>query len=383
MINRNLSIPYQVNDCESPMKKIFFHIGPPKTGTTTIQHSLFINRDRLLRHGIYLPETGLLQNINGLAKQENLALELSGRKEFRKKYGTWNDLLAEINRTSASIIIISSEDFSLFTEDAIQRVKEFLKDFDTSILFYARRQDHMFQSQWAQGIKSPNRKNVYASFSDWMANSDKTGLVNDYYALYQRWSRVFGADHMIVRVFEKGQIADSLFEDFLNACGVDACNDCKTESIMNISPDAKTLTLLCEYKRLLRGELAEVTYHQIIAALIDYGKKSGWGKAKYTVISKEAYAQIMEQFAESNRKLAQDYFHRDELFFEKYDESLNFISIDNFSPLELIEVNTYLIGKLQQNESLPLRLARRLENQPLYRSIMMRNERLIPHSKKG
>ena len=365
------------------MKKIFFHIGPPKTGTTTIQHSLFINRDRLLKHGIYLPETGLLKNTNGLAKQENLALELSGRKEYRKKYGTWNDLLAEINRTSASIIIISSEDFSLFTEDAIQRVKEFLKDFDTYILFYARRQDHMFQSQWAQGIKSRYRKNAYASFSDWMANSDKTGLVNDYYALYQRWSRVFGANHMIVRVFEKGQIADSLFEDFLNACGVDACNDCKTESVMNISPDPKTLTLLCEYKRLLRGELAEVTYHQIIATLIEYGKMSGWGKARFTVISKDAYAQIMEQFSESNRKLAQDYFHRDELFFEKYDESLNFISINNFSPLELIEVNTYLINKLQQNESLPLRLARRLENHPLYRSIMRRKERLTQRSKKG
>jgi len=365
------------------MKKIYFHIGPPKTGTTSIQHSLFINRDLLLKHGIYLPETGLLQNINGLAKQENLALELSGRKEYRKKYGTWKDLLSELDHTTASKIIISSEDFSLFTEDAIQQVKEFLQDFDTYILFYARRQDHMFQSQWAQEIKSPHRKDAFARFSDWMANADKSGLVNDYYALYQRWSRVFGADHMIVRVFEKGQMEDSLFEDFLTACGVNDFSDYKTESVMNISPDAKTLTLMSEYKRLLRGKIAEVSYHQMIAALIEYGKLHGWGKSKFTVISKEAYASIMEQFSESNRKLAQECFHRDELFFEKYEESLNSITINDFSPLELIEVNTFLIGKLQQNESLPVRLARKLENQSFYQSLMRRKERLSQSQKQG
>jgi len=30
------------------MKQVYIHIGPPKTGTTTIQNSLFINRDTLL-----------------------------------------------------------------------------------------------------------------------------------------------------------------------------------------------------------------------------------------------------------------------------------------------------------------------------------------------
>ena len=46
--------------------QVILHIGTDKTGSTSIQHTAFLNRDWLLSHSIYVPKTGLGAN-NGHA----------------------------------------------------------------------------------------------------------------------------------------------------------------------------------------------------------------------------------------------------------------------------------------------------------------------------
>ena len=38
------------------MKILYLHIGMPKTGTSSIQDTLFANRENLRKYGIYYPD---------------------------------------------------------------------------------------------------------------------------------------------------------------------------------------------------------------------------------------------------------------------------------------------------------------------------------------
>lgn len=42
------------------MQQIYIHIAPHKTGTTSIQKSLIVNRDSLFHSGYFIPRAGSL-----------------------------------------------------------------------------------------------------------------------------------------------------------------------------------------------------------------------------------------------------------------------------------------------------------------------------------
>jgi hypothetical protein len=56
-------------------KTIYIHIGPHKTGTTTIQHALFINETLLRKNGILCPKSGRV--FLDSAATHNLGFELA------------------------------------------------------------------------------------------------------------------------------------------------------------------------------------------------------------------------------------------------------------------------------------------------------------------
>lgn len=61
-------------------KSIYIHIGPHKTGTTTLQFSLFLNKDKLKKNGILYPDSGIISA--KLPGHHNLAWEILGDKRF-------------------------------------------------------------------------------------------------------------------------------------------------------------------------------------------------------------------------------------------------------------------------------------------------------------
>ena len=328
------------------MKQLYIHIGPPKTGTTTIQHSLYLNREKLLENGVYIPHTGSLVD---KAHHYNLGWELIGEKKFNKSKGTWSDLLVELRKVEASKIILSSEGFIRCTDENIRKMKEYLSDYETFIVFYVRRQDKKIQSQWAQGAKSPFRSDVDITFLDWIQNNDHQFIFSDYYEIYQQWKRVF-KDNILIRVVEKGQLQGTLFEDFLTTIGVENPEQYKTSNDMNVSPGIKTLSIILEYKRMLGPKIDERKLARILRVIKEYGEEIGWNDEKWSFLTREMYDKIMSRYEESNRKLAKEYFHRDQLFYESFEEKNVIRPIVDFSPAEVLELNTRIIEEVYQQE---------------------------------
>ena len=86
------------------LKTIIIHIGPHKTGTTTLQNALYINREFLLSNDIFIPCAGR-RNIKSAA-HHNLAWELLKDSAYRPEYGNWENLIREVESCQQKTIII-------------------------------------------------------------------------------------------------------------------------------------------------------------------------------------------------------------------------------------------------------------------------------------
>ena len=150
--------------------KIYLHIGTEKTGTTSIENFLTVNRDRLLKKKILYPKSlGSPNNINlaiafqSEEKQDDLRIRSNiltqkDIKNFQDRI--YKNLKDEIERASPEILLISSEHLSsrLNKDKEIHQLYQFLSSFSEQIevLIYLRRQDSFFESLYSTAIKSGN-----------------------------------------------------------------------------------------------------------------------------------------------------------------------------------------------------------------------------------
>ena len=82
----------------------YIHVGPHKSGTTSIQWFLQENRAELLKHGYFVPESETKRGAH-----HALAEALAGLDVGEHRSRLWPNPFAAIAETPAQAIIISSE----------------------------------------------------------------------------------------------------------------------------------------------------------------------------------------------------------------------------------------------------------------------------------
>lgn len=316
------------------MKKIYLHIGPAKTGTTTIQQSLHDSNQQLLSVGYYVPHTG--QVSPGQAGHHNLAWELNGNTHFDPKHGVWTELVEELRTISYDQIILSAEGFSLYSPEKIEYLRQILKDYAVYVIVYLRRQDEWLQSMWAEKLKKGENESFHLSLQEWVEKSLTRSNTCDYDRLILNWGDFFGRENIIPRILERSQFKGSLFQDFLTACQVLEATRFRDTIEMNPSPGIKTLVLVREFKKLLEGKLDIASRIRFFAALSDYADGAGWNDKSWSLVDENLHRQVMQHFSKGNEQIAREYFGRNELFLEKYDtKHVTNISLDDFEIEEL------------------------------------------------
>jgi hypothetical protein len=89
-------------------KRIFLHVGAPKTGTSQVQDLLFLNRHELV-------EQGVLHPAEVFDDQFIAALDLLGKKWGgleQRAPGAWSRLVAQVNEFSGHTVVVSHEVFA-------------------------------------------------------------------------------------------------------------------------------------------------------------------------------------------------------------------------------------------------------------------------------
>lgn len=198
------------------MKTIYFHIGAHKTGTTSVQRALSDNAERLRERGFLFPSPG-----PGYYAHHRLMYGLRRRRD--QKTGDIPDPQSEITRIrteasadSGSAVIISSEGLFSLDHRSIRYLYDQFDGFERRVIAYVRRQDNMIVSTYNQRIKS-HKNRFNRDFSRLLENPRAMVSDIDYRGHLDRWSSVFGRDHVVVRCYEAAQ---DVVADFQTMVGI-------------------------------------------------------------------------------------------------------------------------------------------------------------------
>lgn len=114
-------------------KNLYIHIGLHKTGSTTLQHFLKINKNVLKKLGYLYAETGLVYS-----GHHNFSWNLKNDSRFKEQYGCFDKLQLEIDSISVNNIILSSEAFESLPPELVKQLKYECRFYNTTIVVYLR-----------------------------------------------------------------------------------------------------------------------------------------------------------------------------------------------------------------------------------------------------
>lgn len=201
---------------------VLVHIGPPKTGTTALQHALAEARPRLRRSGIRYPgkRTSHWHASCAVMGRAGTAHPADPPVPMRR----WERLVAQVGAREDRAVV-SSEGFADADADLIARIVADLGGKHVQVVLTVRSLAGIVPSSWQQDLKSgapvplPGalarlKSRVVKPYDDWVADllADGAPLFwrrNDFAALADRWAQVVGAARLavvVVRPDEPDQI---------------------------------------------------------------------------------------------------------------------------------------------------------------------------------
>lgn len=136
------------------MKRVILHVGPSKTGTTTIQALLSEHTNLLLKHGVFYPNTIPSSNEG----HPSLALEVrTASGEIAHPTTTpvcsWDEAINAFENSGATSLLVSSEDFSDLDFHHWKWIGKKLEAYEIWIVLALRNPADVVFSAWKQSVK--------------------------------------------------------------------------------------------------------------------------------------------------------------------------------------------------------------------------------------
>ncbi|WP_405917145.1 hypothetical protein [Streptomyces sp. NBC_00728] len=186
-----------------PVGTRLLHIGPHKTGTTSIQGALFAAKDAMAAHGVDFPAHS--------RHPMEAALAVCARPgmmgDVRPAERHWQRLVDAVRATGGRTSLISSEFFADAPDDrTIRRIADALGRERVHVLVTLRPLAKIMPSQWQQYVQNGLRMG-YEDWLDHMLRRAPYEKPNPSFwrrhrhdRLVERWSRVVGAGNTTVVV---------------------------------------------------------------------------------------------------------------------------------------------------------------------------------------
>jgi hypothetical protein len=300
--------------------ELVLHIGTGKTGTSSIQAFLHRRRPKLERLGVLYPDSPGIGRHRWLGlylqSDDEIARQLAVRRydatepaEFRRLFD--QRLGAEIARARPARVVLSDELLYGSPRAVMERLGSFADRYGSRlrIVVYLRRQDDHLASRYQQVVKTGEVRRLAER-----VRAVGVGGTYDYHARLARWREVVAPDLLVVRRFERSAfVAGSLYQDFLDAAGIEArAEDLGVPRIRNASLDAESVELL-RIVNLLRLEDPEAATG-LPGNLVLERELSASGHGPTLTLPEAELDTFMARWAESNRRVAQEFFGADELF---------------------------------------------------------------------
>ena len=223
------------------MKKLILHIGTEKTGTSTIQKFLGLNRSNLMNQGFKVPLSTRESNFGENQRwfpaffypsdftDDFITNNFGDNANLRKKrmFNKLEEFKKEIIKSNAEKYVISSEHLSSRLKDvnSITTLKEVMLDLfdDIEILLYIRNPINHAISQISTEAKSG--RDIISQYKNGgeinFLNPLKFSKVFNIKELIKKWELVFSRDKIKVNSFDVNQfLKKDLLNDFCKSCGI-------------------------------------------------------------------------------------------------------------------------------------------------------------------
>ena len=305
------------------------HIGTEKTGTTALQSALSSQRKQLARAGVYYARSPGDFNCRSLVAaftplnipdDYKLQHELTEQEKFaRWRQSLLDEILNEINRVRGKhhTYVLSSEHFSsrVTTKEDVDALADYLRTGfdDIEVVCYLRRQDLMATSRINEGLRAGFSQRWFPKIK---TDSGLPSLYN-YQALIQRWSDAFGESTMRLRIFERPNlVGGDVLTDFSETqLGLRLTQGERGNSNASLSLTAQIALMMFNEAMGVKSRFHVAEHRRKLAKYLERVAPGEDGKP----IRSQAFS-FYKHFEEGNTYLAQQYFKRDRLFEESFDE---------------------------------------------------------------
>ena len=302
------------------MGTVHLHIGVPKTGTTSLQRFLMLNREALEQKGFIYPDFGYSYPNVGKARNAYF-VSRTGKDNFQDEWADSFRQLTELGKRWDNIILSDEAVWNRMKPPGFwpkTRAKFDETGLSLHIIVYLRKQDGLVESFWNQRVKA--RGKMTMPFEEFIVEKYKFMPM-----AYDEWLDKIveegKPDRLTVRVFERGQLlGGSVIDDFCDAIGLSMTPELVIPKESNSSFDADVIAVKKMINRNASFQDLYDFYYDAVSATYARGETSD--APKTSMFSPEKRREFMAQYEAGNAYVAKQYFGRNDgvLFFDRTDD---------------------------------------------------------------
>lgn len=285
----------------------YIHVGPHKTGSSSLKHFVRGNLETLRRYGLFFP---MLRDDKGRPAANHMDLatsdEIKPNGALKARAKLWLEI-EEVAGEGETDILLSSEMFcrSFAQEGRLDPILAYFerRGYRVVILAYIRDQPAWLNSWYVQSQK---RFAALMSFDAFVDEAERRGRVEP-----SRYLAPFidnpGCELEIIP-FERAAKA-GLEEDFIRRCGAPAEVELVRQTLRNPNAGAKSVFAAQEIMRRTGPDLQDL--QGFVTVCQGFKQKYvdlGWEATPFVALTEENVARIRARYAESNEAFAQRFF---------------------------------------------------------------------------
>ena len=251
-------------------RRVFLHIGAPKSGTSYLQDRFRANRELLAAQGLTFPETSSGNHFGA-------ALDLIERRwggELEAARGQWDALVMSAARAPGDVLI-SHEILAAATPEQIARAHRGFADAEWHVIYTARDLGRQLPAEWQEMVK--HRSGM--RFRGFMKHVQKEepGASDFWFWRVQslpdvlaRWGAHLRPDQIhLVTVPPAVGPREALWERFCSVVGIDPARDYEDTETTNASLGIAEVSALRQLNLMLREEgVRRETYVAMVRELV-------------------------------------------------------------------------------------------------------------------
>jgi hypothetical protein len=284
----------------------YIHVGPHKTGTTSIQWFLQENRANLLNHGYFVPESG---NVNGGHHQ--IVRQLCGLEVPHHHKRTAAKFVEALAGTSCKAVVISSEALEGFLRKS-EHANEFFNrirqlNLESKLVVFPRNQPQLINSRYVEVVRSFRRSEPFELFVSEEIHQ-QTFCYSDFIAL----AKEFDAK-LIARPFTGQMIVEGVVAYFLEAIGLNPSSFGRAEIWRNQTAGPFTVSVARDVSRLIANSgrrLTPVQARRCKRKLAVYLQEKGLADTGYCGLTNALARQIEKDWKQDNDTFAQQVWRK-------------------------------------------------------------------------